>query len=418
MPQTIFFKKVPLLSSLPRNEIDYLGVTLLVVPLEAGQVLFKEGEPGESLYIVLEGQVEVLMGLDTPDQRQLAVFGAGEFVGEMSLLIPGRARTASVRAITDARVWKMTRDDFDGLLTRQPKLAYMIVQTLTKRLDATTALAFRDLQEKNRRLQQAYDDLKAAQLQIIEKERLEHELKLAAQIQVSILPQELPVVPGYEFGAAMYPARLVGGDFYDVFTLDRNRIGVVVGDVSDKGIPSAIFMARTHALIMSEAMHGGTPGEILRRANAHLILLGQSDQFVTVLLGILDCAGGQFEYARAGHELPMLLLADGTLQYLPHTTGQALGMFDNLLLDENSIPLPPGATLLVFTDGLTDCRDPQGRVYGHERICEQLPDLVGQGGQQVCDALWKMLTSHQSGASQDDDVTLVAVHSKLGMQGG
>jgi phosphoserine phosphatase RsbU/P len=412
MPQTILFKKVPLLSSLPRNEIDYLGLTLLVVPLEAGQVLFREGEPGESLFIVLEGQIEVLMGLGTPDQRQLAVFGAGEFVGEMSLLIPGRARTASVRAITGARVWKMTREDFDGLLTRQPKLTYSIVQTLTKRLDATTALAFRDLQEKNRYLQQAYDELKEAQLQIIEKERLEHELKVAAQIQVSILPQELPAAQGYEFGAFMFPAHMVGGDFYDIFRLDQNRIGVAVGDVSDKGVPSAIFMARTHALIMSEAMHGGTPGEILRRVNSHLIMLGQSDQFVTVLLGILDCASGTFDYARAGHELPMLLQADGTIQDLPHATGQALGMFDNLLLDENSLPLPRGGTLLLFTDGLTDCRDPQGRVFGHERTRECLTGLAGQGGQQVCEALWQALTSYQSGAAQDDDVTLVAVHSK------
>ncbi len=193
----------------------------------------------------------------------------------------------------------MTHADFDGLLNRQPKLAYTIVQTLTKRLDATTMLSFHDLQEKNRQLQQAYDELKAAQLQIIEKERLEHELQVAAEIQVSILPQELPAVPGYAFGALMYPARMVGGDFYDIFTMDRQRIGLVVGDVSDKGIPSAIFMARTHALIMAEALHGGTPGEILRRVNTHLIKLGQSDQFVTVLLGILDCATRQIRF-RAG----------------------------------------------------------------------------------------------------------------------
>jgi sigma-B regulation protein RsbU (phosphoserine phosphatase) len=417
MAQTILFNKVPLLKDLPRKELDYLAANLQVVNLVPEEVLFCECDPGESLYIILEGQVEVVLALGTSDERRLAVFGPGEFIGEMSLLIPGRARTASVRAVTRTRLWMMTRFDFDGLLTRQPKLAYTMVQTLTKRLDATTMLSFHDLQEKNRKLQQAYDELKAAQLQIIEKERLEHELQVAAEIQVSILPQDLPMVPGYTFGAVMYPARMVGGDFYDVFTLDNNQVGLVVGDVSDKGIPSAIFMARTHALIMSEVQHGGTPGEILRRVNTHLIKLGQSDQFVTVLLGILDPALGRIDYARAGHELPLLFDADGHVEVIPHVTGQAIGMFDDILLDENSISLPAGGTFLLFTDGLTDCRNPQGQVFGHARVRDLLPGMAGQDGQKVCNALKEALARYQSGAAQDDDVTMVAVHSTGQEQG-
>ena len=411
MAQTILFKKVPLLRYLPRKELDYLVATLQIVNLALGEVLFCECDPGESLYIILEGQLQILLAMDTPDERQLAVFGPGEFIGEMSLLIPGRARTASVRALQASRLWMMTHADFDGLLNRQPKLAFTIVQTLTRRLDATTMLSFRDLQEKNRQLQQSYDELKAAQLQIIEKERLEHELQVAAEIQGSILSHELPTIPGYTFGALMHPARMVGGDFYDIFNMDGRRIGLVVGDVSDKGIPSAIFMARTHAFIMAEALHGGTPGEIMRRVNTHLIKLGQSDQFVTVLLGILDCATAKFDFARAGHELPMLLDSAGTVLALPHTTGQAIGMFEQLLLDESSISLPPGATLLVFTDGLTDCRDPHGQSFGYARVQSALAGLAGQGGQQVCDSLRAALAEYQSGSSQDDDVTLVAIHS-------
>jgi phosphoserine phosphatase RsbU/P len=410
MAQTLLFKKIPLLSDLPRPEIDYLGATLKVVNLNPGEILFRENEPGECLYIILEGRVEVLLALGTSDERVLGSFGPGEFIGEMSLLIPGRARTASVRAAELSRLWTMTRNDFDDLLIRQPKLSYTIVQTLTKRLDATTMLSFRDLQEKNRQLQQAYDELKAAQVQIIEKERLEREIQVAAEIQVSILPQELPQISGYDFGSVMQPARMVGGDFYDVFPLEGIGMGIVIGDVADKGIPSAIFMARAHALIMAEANHGGTPGEILRRANHHLIQLAQSDLFVTVLFGILDDSTNTFDFARAGHELPLLLSPDGQVESPQRGSGQPIGMIDSPLMDEKRLTIHPGSTLLLFTDGVTDCSDPQDEQFGHDHLSRSLAGLVGAGAQETCDRLLQTLKQFQSTASQADDITLVALH--------
>jgi sigma-B regulation protein RsbU (phosphoserine phosphatase) len=268
-----------------------------------------------------------------------------------------------------------------------------------------------DLQEKNRLLQQAYDELKAAQAQIIEKERLERELQVAAQIQISILPQELPHTAQVDFGARMVPARMVGGDFYDVFTLSGERFGVVVGDVADKGVPSAIFMARTHALIAAETAHGGTAGDILRRVNAHLIKLEQAELFVTVLFGILDGQKHEFAYARAGHESPLLLTADGMVEVPARAPGQPVGMFDGLLLDERAISLPAGSTLLLFTDGMTDGRNPAGEPFGRERLQATLAGLAGRPAQAVCDSLLEALKAHQAAASQDDDVTLLAVHS-------
>ncbi len=411
MSQTTLFKKVPLLSDLPRNELDLLASTLQIVTLRVGEVLFREDEKGESLFIVLEGQLEVLLGLGKPDEKVMAVLGPGEFIGEMSLLIPGRARTASIRSIGAARLWMMTRADFDSLLLRQPKLADTMVRTLTRRLDATNNSAFRDLQEKNRQLQKAYDDLKAAQAQIIEKERLERELQVAAEIQISILPQELPQVPGYDFGACMVPARMVGGDLYDVFPLDNEKMGVLIGDVADKGIPAAIFMARTHALIMVEAGHGGSPGEILLRANRHLIQLQQADQFVTVLFGILDCRNGVMDLARAGHEMPLLVFADGRVIVFPHGPGQPIGVFDAPTMDEQKITLPAGATLLFFTDGVTDCANPQGDQFGPEQLNKTLAALASRSGQETCNLLLETLKRYQADAPQADDITLVAIHS-------
>jgi serine phosphatase RsbU (regulator of sigma subunit) len=404
------FARVPLLSDLPEDERAHLIEVLHEVAAQPGEVLFREGESGGTLYLVLEGRLDVLKGLGTSDERKIADAWPGDFLGEMSLLIPGRARTASIRAVEPSLLWTMTHADFSELLQRQPKVAFTMVQSLTRRLDDSNKAAFRDLQERNQRLQQAYDDLRAAQAMLIEKERLERELQVAAAIQMSILPQQLPQFAGFDFGALMQPARTVGGDLYDVFPMSAGQVGVVVGDVVGKGVPAAIFMARSHALIMSESAHGGPPGDILRRVNAHLIRLQQSDQFVTVLFGILDLAGATFHYARAGHELPLLLTADGEVRTLAMQPGQPLGLFDEVLLDESSISVPAGGTLLLNTDGLTDGSDPHGEQFGYERVTEVLSALAGRGGQQVCATLLQTLVDHLAGTEQDDDVTLVALH--------
>ena len=414
MDQIDLLRRVPLLNELPQAELENLAATLEVVEVEPAQVLFSENDPGDSLYIVIRGDLDVVMGMGTRDEKVVAKLGPGEFVGEMSLLLPGGMRTAGVRASQLTQLWRMTRSDFDALLLRQPRMAYSMVRTQSRRLDATTLSSFRDLQEKNRQLQQAYDELKAAQAQIIEKERLERELQVAAQIQTSILPQELPRVPGYDFGARMLPARLVGGDFYDVFAIDARRVGFLIGDVADKGVPSAIFMARAHALIMAEASHSSHPGTVLKRTNRHLIQLGQADIFVTVLFGILDCSTGGFEYARAGHEVPLLVQSEGEVVELAHATGQALGMLEDPRLDEGRVGIPPDGTLFLFTDGIPDCSNPGGELFGRQRLHRTLARLAGLGAQRTCDGLLKTLKRFQSDAPQFDDITLVAIHAAGG----
>ncbi len=286
-----------------------------------------------------------------------------------------------------------------------------MVRVLSQRLDATNTQTFRDLTEKNKQLQTAYDELKAAQAQLIEKERLERELQVAADIQLSILPDELPQVDEFGFGARILPARQVGGDFYDVFHVKENRIGVLIGDVADKGVPSALFMARAHALIMAAADTGVPAGEVMHLVNRHITRLQKSTQFVTVLYGILDLNTREFNYARAGHEPPLILNPDGSVERIPHSSGMAIGLWETVTLDVRTITLLPGSTLLLFTDGLTDCRDPKGEPFGLERIKETLGDLSNIDAQQVCDQLLETLRNYENGSKQDDDVTLVAIHA-------
>jgi serine phosphatase RsbU (regulator of sigma subunit) len=404
--------RIPFFTALPKEELDRLITELEVVNLNSGDILFREGDPGEHLYVVVNGELEILMAPDTDDELILNVLQPGEYLGEMSLIQPGGLRTASARARGDVVLLSMSRTQFTDLLQRHPELSTSMVSVLSQRLDNTNVSTFRDLTEKNRQLQKAFDELKAAQEQLIEKERLERELKVAADIQMSILPSHLPEHEDFDFGGRILPARQVGGDFYDIFYLNEDKIGVLIGDVADKGVPSAIFMARAHALIIAEADSATSPGDVLRMANKHITRLEKSTQFVTALYGVLDTKTGEFSYARAGHEPPLLLHEPGDVHRLPHKPGMALGLWENIILDEYSLSLPKGSLLLLFTDGMTDCRDPNGEPFGLERIKTTLAGLWDATAQTSCDQLFDTLMTYQSGSKQDDDVTLVAVHAK------
>lgn len=410
--------RIPFFTNLPADELDRIMSELDVVRLEPREILFQEGDTGERMYVVVSGELEILKAPGSEDELILNRIQAGEYIGEMSL-VTGAPRTASVRANGEVMLLSMSREHLMDLLQRHPHLASDMVSVLSHRLDNTNEATFRDLTEKNRqlqhanlKLQHAIDELKAAQEQLIEKERLERELKVAAEIQMSILPDTLPSVEGFDFGGRILPARQVGGDFYDVFVLDTNKIGVLIGDVADKGVPSAIFMARAHALIIAEADSSLMPGEVLRRVNRHVTRLEKSTQFVTALYGVLDINTGMFHYARAGHEPPLLLDADGTVKRLPHKPGMALGLWENIALDEYSLQLPRDSMLMMFTDGMTDCRNPKGVPFGLEKIKTTLSGLSVATAQAACDQLFDTLMYYQSGAKQDDDVTLLAIHAR------
>jgi serine phosphatase RsbU (regulator of sigma subunit) len=411
MDETISLR-IPLFRKLPKVDLFKLVNDLPLQKFNQGDFLFREGERGDSLFIIMDGKIEIVLAPNTSDEMLLRTCSSGECVGEMSLIMPEGMRTASARIKEDSRVRIMTREKFNELLQNYPQIAYSMVEIMSERLDTSNESAFNDLVAKNQKLQIAYDELKEAQAQIIEKERLERELQVAADIQLSILPDVLPDTEEFGFGAKILPARQVGGDFYDVFELQGERIGIVIGDVADKGIPSALFMARAHALIMAEADIAIASAEVMQLVNSHITRLQKSTQFVTVLYGILDLKTRLFSYARAGHEPPLILHADGSVERMPFSTGMALGLWDPITLDEKEILLKSGDSLILYTDGMTDCRNPEGESFGLDRIKNLLSGLPKLNAQQICDTLLETLLTYQNGSKQDDDVTLVAIKAK------
>jgi serine phosphatase RsbU (regulator of sigma subunit) len=403
--------QVPLFATLPHEEVQRLVATLRRLELPGHSILFREGEHGDRFFIVLDGSVEIVKALGTADERLLGVRGPGEFVGEMSLVSLDERRTATVRSRATAQLLEMTRAEFDALLRRQPSLAYHLVRVLSARLSESEDATLRDLHEKNRQLTLAYQDLQAAQAQIVEKETLERELKVARTIQESMLPRALPRLQGFDFGARMMPARAVGGDFFDFIPLDDDSIGIVVGDVSGKGVPAALFMALTRSLVRAEASRNVTPRQALQTVNRHLLGMNEARMFVTVTYGVLYRRTSEFVYARAGHELPLLVDRAGDVTVPALGLGNPLGVFEDPSLDEQSIALPPFGSLLLYTDGVTEALDQHGRFFGMRRLSATLGAACGASAQGVCERVLEAVVAHQGRVPQYDDVTLVAVHS-------
>jgi len=249
--------------------------------------------------------------------------------------------------------------------------------------------------------------LEEAQHELAVKERMERELELARQVQQSFLPTEFPAVAGCRFAAHNEPARQVGGDFYDVIALGDGRVGLVIADVSDKGMPAALYMALSRSLIRAEAQRTGSPVEVLANVNRLLLDLGEPDMFVSVFYGVL--AGRTFTYGRAGHDRP-LLLRGGAAHELGGS-GTILGLLEDAAanLTEERLELEPGDRLILFTDGLTDIADPRGELFGPARFQGVLLMHAALPVDVLCQQVFADLNAYRGAAEQYDDMTLLAV---------
>jgi sigma-B regulation protein RsbU (phosphoserine phosphatase) len=402
------FDQIPLFSKLNTEEIAELGGTFRLKRLGDNQVLFNEGDPGSSFYIIISGKVDVIKAMGSSEERLLNTNGPGDFIGEMSLLSEENTRTATVLGHGDAHLLELSRSRFEEMLEKRPSIGYHMVRELSSRLRANDEAVIEDLRKKNQELAKAYDELKAAQKELIQKEKLEAELEMARKIQFSILPQNLKISEDCKIGAKMVPARAVGGDFYDVLSLPEGKVGLAIGDVSDKGAAAAMFMAQFCTLLRSEAKRHESPVKVLTEVNNALIESNRAGMFVTVIYGIYDPQSRTFHYARAGHEVPVIFNGQGEISQPEHDQGSALCVFPDPPIDEQTIVLSSEATLMMYTDGGTDAMNTDERFFGLDSLKKTISAELINNPQELCEQVIETLLDFQ-GDNQFDDATLVAL---------
>lgn len=404
-------RQVPLFESLPPLEIQRLAESVHQWSCPPDTVLFHEGDPGDRFLMILEGEVEIVKALETAEERILAVEGAGKYLGEMSLFDKDRRRSASARTRTTVEFLEMTTEDFAQLIDRQPMLAVHILGELIERMRDSENATIRDLQEKNQQLATAYQELKTAQAQLIEKEKLEHELQVARKIQEQILPKEVPAIPGWQLSAYWQPARAVGGDFYDFVLFPDGKLGVVIGDVTGKGVPAALVMATTRSVLRAVVEHLETPSEILAKINDILCLDMPASMFVTCLFAVLDPTNGQLRFANAGHDLPYQRTSSGVVEL--RARGMPLGLMPGMEYMEAEAVLRPGQSLILYSDGIVEAHNPAGEMFGFPRLRQEITKLQPQAKLQCTDLIQFLLKSLAEftgpGWAQEDDVTFVTL---------
>jgi phosphoserine phosphatase RsbU/P len=292
----------------------------------------------------------------------------------------------------------MIKNDFYGvLLVEETSDAIRFRQ---KRYEILTGIAQQvALSIQNEHLQQ----------EMVSRERLEHEVALARQIQETFLPDHLPQFPNWDLAATWRPARQVGGDFYDVFELAGGRLGLFIADVSDKGIPAALFMAMTRTLVRAVVYDTISPAEVMRRVNELIIPDNQQSMFVTAAYGVLTVASGELVYANAGHNPPIWWCAQtGKLETL-RRTGAALGVMEKASMEERSIRLDPGDTLLLYTDGLTEAFSLEDETYGEERLCALVPSISAAPLGEFLERIEKSVAEFMGPVPATDDLTMLAL---------
>jgi serine phosphatase RsbU (regulator of sigma subunit) len=348
---------------------------------QPGQTIFRAGEPGDTMFVILEGRVTILLAGLAIDQLQ-----AGSIFGEMALVDSG-VRSASALALDRCRLAPVDRRLFSRLVQQVPDFATQVMVTMSGRL--------RRLVDEQARLL-----------------RLEEELRIARQIQQSLLPAGCPAVPGWDFAAAYRAAREVGGDLYDFIRVpeDPARLYFVIADVTGKGVPAAIYMAASRNTMRSEAMRLRGPAEALSHANRVFSEDAVARLFLSACYVCLETGSGRLTYGLAGHEQPLWYrAATGRVRPL-EAKGVVLGAFPAFTYEEHTITVAPSDSLVFFTDGVTEARNAAGELLGDDRLLDVVASAGGGTASALLEAIAERVSRFVGHTPQSDDLTMVVFH--------
>lgn len=335
-------------------------------------------------------------------------------IGVGCSLLVGRRMVQPVVSLSDAASAVQNASFHPELLacvsSRQDELGQLsrTFVTMAAQVFARQEELDRQVKERTVELEAKNDELASAH------KMLQDELEVARALQLAILPTEFPHHETYQIYARMVPAREMGGDFYDIFEIDDSRLGILVADVSGKGVPAAFFMAVARTELHTLAVQGGTPGTVLRQVNDKLCDENPLELFVTVFYAVLDLKTGTVVYANGGHN-PPYLAEDRSVTALETTGGIALGIMPGVAYREREIVLQQGSSLYLFTDGVTEAFNKEQKEFGEQRLQNVLASCSGDSAEMQVTTVFESVEAFSAGAAQSDDITsLCLVYSPAG----
>ena len=402
-------------------DLDGATIALILAQLTeevwpAGHIVIEEYASGDTLYIIVDGQVQISRTLQNGERRVIREMGPGELFGEMALL-EDKPRSARVSTVTPTTFLAVTRQRFNTLIEQHPAVAINFLKAISAQLRQQyreQAILLEEKQTliealaaKNAALEQALAELRAALVTVAEHERVTRDLEIAREIQLQMLPATFPQTSGLRLHATTVPATWVGGDLYDAIRLEADRVGLLLGDVSGKGIPAALQMARLMGEFRACVSHCADPQSVMQVLNGLLCQRNlRFGSFVTVQYVVLDVRQRHMQFICAGHPPILLRHADGQIEHLGAAPNIPLGVEETFAYRQEERQLMAGDTLLLYSDGTYERQDPQGVQLGLPHLAH-LFAAAPSDPEVVVHAIQAALNAFSDAGGAKDDTTLL-----------